>query len=934
MANSWMQEMSANSYLGGGNEAYIEQLYEAYLKNPEDVPRQWLHYFEDLPKTNGVGDTDISHADVRAHFLKIARQPRAVTQVPADFSHEHKQRAVDHLVDAYRKHGHLAASIDPLHKARPEVHMLEPNAYDLGPDDMTQEFMSGTLMDGKPATLRSIIDRLKHVYAGDIGAEFSYITDENEYAWLKKRYEQGYANLHCTPDEQLDMLRQLTAADGLEKYLGHKYIGQKRFSLEGGDSLIPLINTVIDHGGGHGIKEFSIGMAHRGRLNVLINVCGQPAAELFEEFEGTREEGLTSGDVKYHLGFSSDVETRGEPVHLSLAFNPSHLEVISAVVMGSVRARQDRHGGIKHDNAMAIVVHGDSAIAGQGIVMEIFNMSQTRAYGIGGALHIVVNNQVGFTTSNAHDTRSSIYCTDVAKMIQAPVFHVNSDNPEAVTFLAQLAMEYRTKFNKNIVIDLVCYRLHGHNEADEPRATQPMMYKKIDELKSPRERYGARLIEQGVCDQATVDKLFEDYRMGLDKGQVMRKTIKGAGHELAEAWKPFLSQEWNVPVDTGYDLLELKELGRELVKFPEGFELQRQIKLIVKKRTAMVNGEAPLDWGCAENLAYATLLAQGYPVRMSGQDVRRGTFAHRHAAFHDQKNGDVHLPLQHIKESKASFQIYDSLLSEQAVLGFEYGYAKTTPNDLVLWEAQFGDFANGAQVVIDQFISSAWQKWERLSSLVMLLPHGYEGMGPEHSSARLERFLQLSAQHNIQVCVPSTPAQVFHMLRRQVILPYRKPLIVMTPKSLLRHKLAVSSLEELANGHFQLVIPEVDDIKPEKARKVVLCSGKVYYDLLEKRRANNQNDIAIIRIEQLYPFPYEELQKELAKYKKTTDVVWCQEEPKNQGAWFITHHRLIDCLTKKQQLHYAGRPASASPAVGYAALHKKQQEQLVNDALS
>lgn len=935
MQKNSIEQMRATSYLGGGNEAYIEQLYELYIKDPSSVPTEWQNYFDGLPKHNGVGDTDYSHQDIRQYFLELARKPKVASSLPVDAIHEHKQRDVYKLVDAYRTRGHLAATFNPLHWDRPEVRCLEPNVYDLTPADLEQEFLSGKVMNGQPAKLKDIIARLQHLYCSDIGAEFMYIPNEAEVDWLKQRFEHGYTNLSYSADKKLDILRQLTAADGLEKYLGHKYVGQKRFSLEGGDSMVPLINYLIDYAGSLGVKEVSIGMAHRGRLNVLINVCGQPAADLFHEFEGTREQALTSGDVKYHLGFSSDIETSGGPVHISMAFNPSHLEVISSVVMGSVRARQDRRGDTERKRVLPIIVHGDAAIAGQGIVMETFNMSQTNAYGVGGTVHIVCNNQVGFTTSNSDDARSSLYCTDIAKMIQVPVFHVNSDNPEAVAFLSELAMDYRNKFGKDIIIDLVCYRRHGHNEADEPRGTQPVMYRKIDEMKTPRERYAARLIEQGVCDAALVDRYFDEYREGLDQGRVMRPTIKGAGHELADAWKPYLNQESNVPANTGVPVETLKALGAKLVDMPEGFELQRQISLVVKNRASMVSGEKMLDWGAAENLAYASLLHEGYDIRISGQDVRRGTFAHRHAAYHDQNSGEVFVPLQAMSEGKGNFQIYDSLLSEFGVLGFEYGYAKASPEDLVIWEAQFGDFANGAQVVVDQFLSSAWQKWQRLSGLVMLLPHGYEGQGPEHSSARLERYLQLCAQRNMQVCVPSTPAQVFHMLRRQVVRPYRKPLIVMTPKSLLRHKLAVSSLEELAQGEFQLLIPEIDPaIKVDKVRKVVLCSGKVYYDLLEQRQEKGQDDIAILRIEQLYPFPYEQLSAELEKYKKASTVVWCQEEPKNQGAWFITHHRLVDCLTKKQQLQYAGRPASASPAVGYSALHKKQQAELVNEALS
>ncbi|MDQ2993577.1 MAG: 2-oxoglutarate dehydrogenase E1 component [Pseudomonadota bacterium] len=890
-----MQDWWTSSYLTGGSDAYLEDMYDAYLQDPQSVSHEWQTMFAELPTVNG-GVQDVSHEDIRNYMIELVKKPRAAVAINQDAAMEHKQRNVERLINAYRVHGHLAAQFDPLGEPRPEVRDLELSFYDLSNNDLDLQFRAPHLMSKPTASLREIIAALRTIYCQKIGAEFMYITEPEELTWVTRQFE-SYKDLKFSSDTKRKILTELVAADGLEKYLGAKFPGQKRFSLEGGDSFIPLLKGIIERAGDAEVAEIAIGMAHRGRLNVLINVMGQSPDELFQEFEGTRSYGLTSGDVKYHLGFSSDIETAaGNPVHLTLAFNPSHLEVISAVVMGSVRARQDRHHDTEHKKAMAIMVHGDAAIAGQGIVMETINMSQTRAYGIGGSLHIVINNQVGFTTSFAHDARSSQYCTDIAKMINAPVFHVNADDPEAVLFLAQLAVDYRNTFHKDIIIDLVCYRRHGHNEADEPMATQPLMYNKIKEHKAPREYYAERLIEQGVITTSDVDTLWHDYNGKLDKRLSVVNTVKGVRNKLAEAFAPYLSEEWQVVADTTVPLKTLQTLASRIATMPAHFTLQRQVGNLVENRLKMATGEKPFDWGFAENMAYATLLNEGYSIRLSGQDVRRGTFAHRHATFHDQVTGESITPLKLLDSEKANFQIYDSLLSEQGVLGFEFGYAQTLPRGLVIWEAQFGDFANGAQVVIDQFISSAWQKWQRLCGLVLLLPHGYEGMGPEHSSARLERFLQLCAQHNMQVCVPTTPAQVFHMLRRQVLRPYRKPLIVMSPKSVLRHRLAISEMAEFSEGHFQNVMPEVDDIKPATVRKVILCSGKVYYDLLEKRRDNKQNDIAIVRIEQLYPFPYDELKAELTQYPKATQVVWCQEEPKNQGAWFITQHRLLVCL--------------------------------------
>jgi 2-oxoglutarate dehydrogenase E1 component len=935
MQDTGMKALQVTSYLGS-NASYIEELYENYLKNPESVSHEWRDLFQSLPKVVNMGTADVSHADIRDYFLQLAKHPRA-WQAPfsTDAIQERRQINVEKLIDAYRVHGHLAAKLDPLGSSRPEVSELALNQYNFSQADYSQMFQAESLMGVVQSSLQDIYAKLRQTYSDTIGAEYMYIRDHEEVQWLQNYLEHVKPQRQFSAEAKQQILKLLTATEGLERYLGHRYVGQKRFSLEGGDSLIPMLNEIVQRASSQGIKEIIIGMAHRGRLNVLLNVMGQSPEELFQEFEGKKDYGMTSGDVKYHLGFSSDVSTASGLVHLSLGFNPSHLEVISAVVMGSVRARQDRYRDETGDKVLAIQIHGDAAFSGQGIAMETLNMSQTQAYHIAGSIHIIINNQIGFTTSDPKDARSSLYCSDLAKMIEAPVFHVNADDAEAVVFLAQLAVDYRNKFHKDIVIDFVCYRRHGHNEADEPSATQPIMYQEIKVHPTVREIYAKKLLTEGVVTDDKANMLITQYRDALDHGQQIIVIPQPNPARQTPNWVQYIGQDCNVVVDTTVSRDTLRDLAQKIETLPQGFELQRQVGNMMDARVQMTAGKLPLDWGYAETLAYATVLMQGYSVRFSGQDSRRGTFGHRHAALFDQKTGNAYVPLEHLDPKQAKFQIYDSLLSEAGVLGFEYGYSKTNPSTLVIWEAQFGDFANGAQVVIDQFISSGWQKWKQLSGLVMLLPHGYEGMGPEHSSARLERYLQLCAQHNIQVCVPTTPSQIFHLLRRQVLRPLRLPLIVMSPKSLLRHKMATSTLDDLATGKFRLVIPETDrDIDPGKVRKVILCSGKVYYDLLAKRQDDKVKDVAIIRIEQLYPFPYDELTASLATYKKTQQIIWCQEEPKNQGAWFMIRDRLLRCLQPGQKLDYAGRPALAAAAAGYPTLHKKQQTDLVNEAFS
>lgn len=938
MSDSIYNKFVGNSYLSAGNVSYLEELYEEYLKNPDAVPAQWQNYFKSLPpvKSDSVPAGEVSHADIQQQFLALAKRTQKPAVVSGDAAYERKQAAVNELVEAYRCFGHLVAQTDPLGSQRDPSPLLDITYHGLSTADYDTVFKVKNLGQKGHATLRDIVRQLQETYCGSIGSEFTYIRDHEEVEWIQNYLESTRAHATLTPEVKREILKLLISADGLEKYLSSKYVGQTRFSLEGGDSFIPFVHTMNERAANQGVKEIVTGMAHRGRLNMLVNIFGQSTEELYQEFEGRKDYGMTSGDVKYHLGISSDINTTAGPLHITLAFNPSHLEIVSPVVVGSVRARQDRRHDTKRDEAFAFLVHGDASFAGQGVVMETLNMSQTRAYGIGGSVHIVINNQVGFTTSDPRDARSSLYSTDLCRADDIPVFHVNGDDVEAVVFTAQLAVDFRMKFNKDVMVDLVCYRRLGHNEGDEPSATQPLMYQFIRQHPTPREIYAEKLIKAGVCTQEEVNKWMDDYRDALDAGRKVVDTLpNGLANQYASNWTPFLQDvDGDIIVDTSVNKEKLIELAERLEVLPEGFELQRQVGNMMAARTKMMEGEMPLDWGYAETLAYASLLVDGYPVRISGQDSERGTFAHRHAVLYDQKTGRPYTPLQHLSNTQAPFEVYNSLLSEAGTMAFEYGYATTMPNDLVIWEAQYGDFANGAQVVADQFISSGWQKWQTLCGLTLFLPHGYEGSGPEHSSARLERYLQLCAQKNMQVCVPSTPAQIFHLLRRQMLRPTRKPLIVMTPKSLLRHKLAVSTFDDLAKGKFYLVLPEVDAIKPERVSRVILCSGKVYYELLALRRDKKLDNMAIVRIEQLYPFPYEELTAELKRYSKAKEVVWCQEEPQNQGAWYINRERMERCLQKGQTLYYVGRPSSASPAVGYKALHTKQQNELLNQALA
>ena len=854
-----------------------------------------------------------------------------------------KQGSVSRLVQIYANRGHLIANLDPLgleKRERPRV--LELGYFGLTDADLDTEFLTGSRPNelAPRLKLREIIAQLEYAYCGTIGAEFAHVSNTEERLWLQDQYLVGRLRGKLNVDEQKNILWQLSAAEGLERYLHTKYVGQKRFSLEGGDSLIPLLDDLIQRGGEQGVEECVIGMAHRGRLNALVNLLGKSPSVLFNEFEGKYDTAHMhgSGDVKYHKGFSSDLRTPGGNVHVALAFNPSHLEVVNPVVEGSVRARQERRGDTSGTRVLPILVHGDAAFAGQGVVMETLQLSQARAFFTGGSIHVIINNQVGFTTSDPRDARSTMYCSDVAKMLETPIFHVNGDDPEAVVFVTRLALAYRQHFHKDVVIDLVCYRRHGHNEADEPSATQPTMYQAIRKHLTTRKLYADKLAAQGVITDTDAAAMTESYRQGLDEGRPQARASLGMiGNKYTVDWSKYLGNDWTERVKGGGDMARLKALGERIVKFPENFALHPRVAQVMANRVKMLAGDLPLDWGFAETMAYASILEEGNSIRFTGQDAGRGTFFHRHAVLHEQATGARYIPLQHIAERQPSFQITDSVLSEEAVLGFEYGYSTTDPSALVIWEGQFGDFVNGAQVIIDQFISSGEAKWGRLCGLALFLPHGYEGQGPEHSSARLERFLQLCAENNMQVCVPSTPAQMYHMIRRQILRSLRKPLIVMTPKSLLRHELSVSSLEDLANGEFANVIDDIDKLTPANVRRVVLSSGKVYFDLLKARRAQNVNkdnqEVALVRVEQLYPFPVPEMEAVLAKYPNAREVVWCQEEPQNQGAWYQIRHRLAT-LVGKRELLYAGRAPAAAPATGISKVHEAEQRGLIDAALS
>ena len=941
-----MKSFQSNSYLFGGNAPYVEELYESYLNNPGSVPEHWREYFDNLqvvPASDGNPQTrDVAHAPIVQSFAERAKegtlQPRLMG---GDASTARKQVFVQQLVAAYRFLGSRWADLDPLKRQeRPPIPELEPAFYDFSEGDHANIYSAANTYFGfDQAPLRDILRALRETYCGTIGAEFMYISDPAQKRWLQERLESTRSKPSFSPDKRRRILDRLTAAEGLEKYLHTRYVGQKRFSLEGGESFIAAMDELIQRAGEQGVQEIVIGMAHRGRLNVLVNTLGKMPKDLFAEFEGQHAEDLPSGDVKYHQGFSSDISTAGGPVHLSLAFNPSHLEIVNPVVEGSCKARMDRRGDTNGSEVLPVLVHGDAAFAGQGVVMETLNLAQTRGYGTFGTVHIVINNQIGFTTSDPRDTRSTIYCSDVVKMIEAPVLHVNGDDPDAVVFATQIALDFRREFAKDIVVDIICFRKLGHNEQDTPAVTQPLMYKKIGQHPGTRRLYAERLATQGLITLEDSDAMVTRFRAAMDEGRhTVDPVLSNFKSKFAVDWMTFLNRKWPDSADTAVPKAELKRIASKITTIPNTFKPHPLVEKVIADRRAMAAGDAPLDWGMGEHLAFATLLSSGYGVRLSGQDSGRGTFTHRHSVLHDQNrekwDKGTYIPLENVADNQGPFTVIDSVLSEEAVLAFEYGYATAEPNTLVIWEAQFGDFVNGAQVVIDQFISSGETKWGRVSGLTMMLPHGYEGQGPEHSSARPERFLQLCAEHNMQVCQPTTPAQIFHLLRRQMIRLFRKPLVILTPKSLLRNKEAVSSLDDLARGAFQTVIGETDAaIDAKKVKRVVACTGKVYYDLLAARRERALDDVALVRIEQIYPFAHKAFEAEMKRYPNATTIVWCQDEPQNQGAWFYAQNHLSEALREGQKLLYAGRPASASPAVGYYDKHYAQQKELISAAL-
>ena len=942
-----MQQHRSNSYLFGGNAPYVEELYEAYLDNPGSVPENWRTYFDNLqnvPAGDGSQTRDVAHAPVVQSFAQRAKANAfALKASSADLAVARKQVHVQSLIAAYRFLGGRWAELDPLKRTeRPKIPELEPAFYDLSESDMDMTFSAANTYFTKAdnMTLREILQALRETYCASVGAEYMHCSDPTEKRWWQERLESTRSKPTFSAEKKIQILERLTAAEGLERFLHTKYVGQKRFSLEGGESFIPSMDEVVQRSGTLGVQEVVIGMAHRGRLNVLVNTLGKMPGDLFAEFDHTAPEALPSGDVKYHQGFSSDISTPGGPVHLSLAFNPSHLEIVNPVVEGSVKARMDRRGDLTGAQVLPVLVHGDAAFAGQGVVMETLALAQTRGYFTGGTLHLVINNQIGFTTSDPRDSRSTLYCTDVVKMIEAPVLHVNGDDPEAVVLCTQLALDYRQQFKKDVVVDIICFRKLGHNEQDTPALTQPLMYKKIAAHPGTRKLYGERLVAQGLLPASGPDDMVKNLREAFNEGRhTADPVLTNYKSKYAVDWAPFLGRKWTDAADTSLPLAEIKRLAERLTTVPDDFKVHPLVVKVLADRAAMGRGEINVDWGMGESMAYASLVASGYAVRLSGEDCGRGTFVHRHAVLHDQNrekwNEGTYTPLQHIADNQAPFTVIDSILSEEAVLGFEYGYSSAEPNTLTIWEAQFGDFVNGAQVVIDQFIASGEVKWGRVNGLTLMLPHGYEGQGPEHSSARLERFMQLAADNNMQICQPASASQIFHLLRRQMVRQFRKPLIIFTPKSLLRAKDAGSPLSEFTKGEFQTVVPDGNkDIVASKVKRVICCSGKVYYDLARKRAEKGSDDVVILRVAQLYPFPHKAFGAEIKRYPNATEIVWCQDEPQNQGAWFFVQHYIHENMLDGQKLGYAGRAASASPAVGYAHLHQEQQKTLIEQAFS
>jgi 2-oxoglutarate dehydrogenase E1 component len=933
VSTNLIREFFDSSQLAGGNADYVESLYDAWLADTSAVPSEWASYFETF---KGRESGDVAHGAAIARIEAAQKQRRnGATSAPMSDEYARKQAGVLRLLTAYRSRGHLAADLDPLGLAEK---MMAPDLglsfHGLSDADLDTEFDTGNYAGGgKRLKLRELLARLRKTYASTIGAEFMHISNHEQRNWIYSHLEQAAGESGLDKAGKQRVLDGLTAAEGLERYLHTKYVGQKRFSLEGGDSLIPMIDDVVRAAGDNGIKEVVIGMAHRGRLNVLVNILGKPPKTLFDEFEGKfdhPDDPGHSGDVKYHMGFSADVKTPKGGTHVALAFNPSHLEIVNPVVSGSVHARQTRRRDTMHTQSMAVLIHGDAAFAGQGVNMELFNMSQARGFKIGGSLHIVINNQIGFTTSNPQDARSTMYCTDLAKMVNAPVLHVNGDDPEAVILVTRLAYEFRKQFRRDVVIDLVCYRRHGHNEADEPAATQPVMYKVIRKRPTTRDLYQQELVKQGVLAEGEARKQFDAYRDRLETGTSMTDLDSSPVRDGQVDWARFLGGKLSTPTKTTVPKKKLQELAQKILAIPDDLTLQARVAKIYDDRRKMASGEQPADWGFAENLAYATLIDAGYDMRLVGQDSGRGTFFHRHAVLHDQTDGRTWMPLATVR-ADADVEVIDSLLSEEAVMAFEYGHSTTDPDTLNIWEAQFGDFANGAQVVIDQFIAAGEAKWGRQCGLTLMLPHGYEGQGPDHSSARIERFLQLCAENNMVVAQPSTGANHFHLLRRQAYARPRKPLIVFTPKQLLRLKAAASAVEDFTTGGFREVIGDASITDANAVDKVLLCSGRVYYDLLAARTKANDTKTALVRVEQLYPAPAEQIAAELAKYPNA-EVSWVQDEPANQGPWPFFGLYVVPQLDRKIKL--VSRPASAATSAGTAKRHEAENAVLIQQAFA
>ncbi|MBL6974837.1 MAG: 2-oxoglutarate dehydrogenase E1 component [Deltaproteobacteria bacterium] len=910
---------------------FVESLYGDYLGDPESVPPGWRRYFDELSGAeHGKMPRRTPSFRPRSLFSRLGGDGESAT-----FETANLQDRIDQLVRAYRVRGHLVARLDPLGIPRPEQEELDPAFYELGESHLDRMFSTRTIFPHETLSLRAILDHMRNTYCRSIGVQFMHMDSLPMKTWLQERMEGAENRLELNSNEQLRILTRLTDAVIFEDFIQKKYLGAKSFSLEGAESLIPLLDLAIEKAGAQHIDEIVIGMPHRGRLNVLANVLGKSPKHIFQEFEDKEPDLYRGhGDVKYHLGHSTDWRTStGFEVHLSLCFNPSHLEYVNTVAQGRMRAKQDRVGDGVRSRGMVLLIHGEAAFAGEGIVQETLNLSQLAGYSTGGTVHVVVNNQIGFTTSPV-DGRSCTYATDVAKMLQVPIFHVNGEDPEAVAQVVQLAMDFRQEYHRDVIIDMYCYRRHGHNEGDEPAFTQPLMYKAIRQRKSVREGYLGHLLKLGDVTREQADEVAARRRDHFEAElKAARKERRRAPESLSGDWAGFIGgKEKDAPdPETGVDRGLVVSLTNALTRVPEDFEPHPKIRRWLDQRREMADGKRPLDWSAGETLALASLAAQGVPVRLTGQDTERGTFSHRHAVLHDVENGRTFVPLQHVMAGQATVEIRNSPLSESGVLGFEYGYSLDRPQGLVAWEAQFGDFVNAAQVIVDQFVSSAENKWHRLSGLVMLLPHGLEGQGPEHSSARVERFLAQCADDNMQVALPTTPAQLFHLLRRQAVRPLRKPLIVFTPKSLLRHPECVSDLDDLAAGRFQRILP--DALNPGRdVGRVLLCSGKVYYDLTAYRAQKDRDDVAILRIEQLYPFDGEDLVEALKPYKKGTTINFVQEEPENMGFWWHLRSRVCGHILDEKTFEAVTRKASPSPATGSMSSHRIEQQELVQRA--